>query len=152
MASSPSPSSPPPNTAPTDIDSAAVAQVQAFEQQLQTLQAMIAGQAPAADEPLADKQFLPNDLTAHLAQLQTSFREHLLPLATAQPVQTPVLTEMNRHLRVLNVDATYLQAARQATTRQQRITQICERLQQLAGFAQALSMALQEMAPRPGEP
>jgi len=74
-----------------------------------------------------------------VAQLQANFRTQLLPLAMVQPAQTAILTEINRHLRLLSVDATFLQAARQPQTRQQRIGRIRERIQQLLGFVQALT-------------
>ncbi|MEO0759171.1 MAG: heterocyst frequency control protein PatD [Cyanobacteria bacterium J06648_16] len=100
--------------------------IQSFEQQLAALQTILGnGQESAA-------------IATAVTALQTTFRQLLLPLAPNHPDQTPIFTEMNRHLRLLAVDATFLRTARQAATQQQRQAQIDNRLQQLAGFAEAL--------------
>jgi len=103
--------------------------INAFEQQLLQWQATL-------NAPLSPNSALVQSVRA----LQISFRDTLLPLAL--PQQTPIVTEMNRHLRLLAVDVTFLQAARQATTRQQRTEQIQSRLQQLPGFTQALQASV----------
>lgn len=47
-------------------------------------------------------------------------------------------TEINKQLRLLGADFTFLKAARQAHTQQQRRTQIGDRLQVLIGYCDAL--------------
>jgi len=47
-------------------------------------------------------------------------------------------TEINKQLRLLGADFTFLKAARQANTQQQRRTQICDRLQVLISYCDAL--------------
>ena len=47
-------------------------------------------------------------------------------------------TEIHRHMRLLAVEVNFLQSARQSDKRQQRLTQLEQRLQQLQGFARVL--------------
>ena len=109
------------------------AQLKAFNQQLLHLQTQLAAES-AQPADLAD----PIDIVGSVTQLRTHFLNQVLPLSAALPTQTPAFTEMNRHLRLLSVDTSFLQAAKQPATRQQRLSQIQGRLQQLLGFTQAL--------------
>lgn len=47
-------------------------------------------------------------------------------------------TEIHKQLRLLGTDLTFLQAARQVSTAEQRRTQICNRLATLIGYCKAL--------------
>lgn len=77
-------------------------------------------------------------------QLQTFFSQDLWPLI--RPLELPqhqsqwnsAITEMHRHMRLLSVEISFVQAARQGNTRQQRLAQIEQRLEELQGFTQAL--------------
>ncbi|MEO1592967.1 MAG: hypothetical protein AAFU71_16975, partial [Cyanobacteria bacterium J06632_22] len=88
-------------TASPPVEAGPLSTATAFEQRLQQVQADLAQEQPIAGT---------------VAQLQADFRSQLLPLAPALPAQTPIFTEMNRHLRLLSVDVTFLQAARQPAT------------------------------------
>ncbi|NJL46674.1 MAG: heterocyst frequency control protein PatD [Leptolyngbyaceae cyanobacterium SM2_5_2] len=74
---------------------------------------------------------------------QQHFQSQILPLGEeSSPALQPILTEMNRTLRLLAMDVAFLQAARQPLKAQQRQQQMGERLQQLLGFCEALSQAI----------
>lgn len=47
-------------------------------------------------------------------------------------------TEIHKQLRLLGTDLTFLQAAQQASTAEQRRTQICNRLVTLIGYCKVL--------------
>ena len=76
--------------------------------------------------------------------LQTFFRQNLWPLATQlelpqhQAQWLSATTEIQRHMRLLTVEISFAQAARQGPTRQQRLGQIEHRLEQLQGFTQVM--------------
>ena len=75
---------------------------------------------------------------------QQGFQQDVLPLLEAdwEPAALaqvqPILTEMNRTLRLLGMDVAFLQTARQSMTTQQRQRQMIDRLEQLEGFCQGL--------------
>jgi hypothetical protein len=73
---------------------------------------------------------------------QQHFQHQILPLGNELANAQPVLTEMNRTLRLLAMDVAFLQAARQSSTTQQRQRQLIEKLEQLLGFCQALEQAI----------
>ncbi len=75
-------------------------------------------------------------LQAQFLLAQQHFQHQLLPSTQ------PVLTEINRTLRLLAMDVAFLQAARQTTTTQQRQRQLGEKVQQLLGFCTALEAAI----------
>jgi hypothetical protein len=79
---------------------------------------------------------------------QQQFQHQIMPLAGPYPSTQPVLTEMNRTLRLLAMDVAFLQAARQSVTAQQRQRQMDEKLTQLLAFCQALAAAID---PAPSE-
>ncbi|TVQ13615.1 MAG: hypothetical protein EA368_01935 [Leptolyngbya sp. DLM2.Bin27] len=79
---------------------------------------------------------------------QQQFQHQVMPLAGPYPSAQPVLTEMNRTLRLLAMDVAFLQAARQSVTTQQRQHQMDEKLTQLLAFCQALGAAI---GPAPAE-
>ncbi|HZG39821.1 MAG TPA: heterocyst frequency control protein PatD [Nodosilinea sp.] len=101
--------------------------------QLQSLTTLV--QAANPDGQSLQAQFL-------LAQQQ--FQQQLLPLGEEMTSAQPVLTEMNRTLRLLAMDVAFLQAARQSATTQRRQRQMVEKLEQLLGFCQALEQAIAE--------
>lgn len=110
----------------------AIAAVHRLQAQICDLQAL--GQQANPNEAALQSQFL-------MAQQQ--FQAELLPLSGSPSANLPpILTEMNRTLRLLAMDVAFLQAARQPMKRQQRQRQLLEKLQQLSGFCDALLAAL----------
>jgi hypothetical protein len=83
-------------------------------------------------------------IQAEIAQLQKNFQEEILtlsleilPAASAQQVQA-FQVEMNKQLRLLNMDSMFLQVARQPTTIAQRQHQIRDRLKILIRYCALL--------------
>ncbi|MBW4463701.1 MAG: heterocyst frequency control protein PatD [Nodosilinea sp. WJT8-NPBG4] len=81
-------------------------------------------------------------LQAQFLLAQQQFQHQMLPLGEDLPSAQPVLTEINRTLRLLAMDVAFLQTARQSTTAQQRQQQMLEKLGQLLSFCQALEQAI----------
>ncbi|MEA5450892.1 heterocyst frequency control protein PatD [Leptolyngbya sp. CCNP1308] len=81
-------------------------------------------------------------LQAQFLLTQQHFQHQMLPLGDDLPSAQPVLTEMNRTLRLLAMDVAFLQAARQSTTAQQRQRQMVEKLGQLLSFCEAMAQAI----------
>lgn len=83
-------------------------------------------------------------LSAALKELQAYFQREVMALevdALAADKTSQVLshrTEMHKQLRLLKMDAMFLQAARQSATTQQRLKQVRERLQLLLEGCQAI--------------
>ncbi len=77
--------------------------------------------------------------------IQQTFQRQVLPLGdevTHPETVQPILTEMNRILRLLGTDIAFMQAARKSMTVQQRQAQMAEKLQKLLAFCEALRKAL----------
>lgn len=87
-------------------------------------------------------------LQAQSRSLQQQFREILsLAAETAfspgiEPQIRPCLTEINRLVRLIGLDAAFLKTARQTQTVQARQAQLRERVTQLQALCQALQIAL----------
>jgi len=83
-------------------------------------------------------------LKQDFAQLQAVFTEEIanLSLNDLDPLLTSrlqsYLTEINKQLQLLAIDLSFLQASRQPTTTQTKITQICKRLETLTNYCQAV--------------
>ncbi|HSM80742.1 MAG TPA: heterocyst frequency control protein PatD [Nodosilinea sp.] len=90
-----------------------------------------------------------HQLQAEFLAAQQHFQHQVMPLAEPYPSGQPMLTEMNRTLRLLAMDVTFLLAARQPTTAQQRQRQMGDKLTQLLGFCEALEQAIAAAAPDP---
>ena len=77
-------------------------------------------------------------------QLQIFFNQNLwiiisqLELPQHQSQWNSMITEIHRHMRLLTVEISFAQAANHSDTRQQRLGQIKQRLEQLQGFTQVL--------------
>ena len=85
----------------------------------------------------------PRELQGTFLAVQQVFQQQILPLGTAsQPGIQPLLTEMNRTLRLVAMDVAFLQTARQTITRQQRQRQMLTKLAQLETFTTSLQQAL----------
>lgn len=83
-------------------------------------------------------------LKAEVIGLQHFFQEQLLPLPLSdlpleleQRVQS-YQVEMDKQLRLLNMDVMFLQAARQAATSEHRRKQVSDRLNTLSRYCDAL--------------
>jgi septum formation inhibitor MinC len=104
-----------------------------FQQQLQTLHQTMT--QPEDDRP---------PLKASVASLQQFFQAEILtlnadelPVAIAHFVQS-YQVEMDKQLRLLAMDAQFLQAARQAATASHRQQQIRDRLETLIRYCNAV--------------
>lgn len=79
---------------------------------------------------------------AHI--LQQFYRQSLWQILTQEELTKQqsqwrsTTTEIHRHMRLLVIDVSFAQSARHSHTRQQRLNQIEQRLEQLQGFAQVL--------------
>jgi hypothetical protein len=86
---------------------------------------------------------------------QQCFQQQLLPTLVTLPAAhtlTPLQTEMNRALRLLGIDVSFLQSAQNPMTAQKRQAQMRQRLRQLLDFSQALRTALAPTATPEGTP
>ncbi|MEM1251315.1 MAG: heterocyst frequency control protein PatD [Cyanobacteria bacterium P01_H01_bin.21] len=85
-----------------------------------------------------------DDMAQYANHLQKFFNEILWPLVVDfeltknQSQWRAAITEAHRHMRLLTVEVSFVRSARNSQTRQQRIVQIEQRLNQLQGFTQAL--------------
>ncbi len=81
--------------------------------------------------------------------LQQGFQGQVLPLTTAaDPQLQPILTELNRCLRLLAMDVAFWRSSREPLTQQQRQQQIGERLAQLGMLLEMLSDRLVAIGPQ----
>ncbi len=107
---------------------------QAFKQALKQLQASLIQLETGLDA----------ELMTNFLQVQHFFLQQVITLSP--DLLSPALesrvrscqTEIHKQLRLLGTDFTFLQAAQQATTRNQRQVQIGDRLQTLIGYCDAL--------------
>ena len=105
---------------------------QKFQQTLEQLQRIIA----------LDQDF--NSLRQSFAQIQQIFQGEIASLSgddlnssSASRLQS-YLTEIDKQLRLLAIDMTFLQAALKPATAQTRLAQISSRLHTLNGYCQAI--------------
>ena len=83
-------------------------------------------------------------LQEKLRQLQQFFQERIISLpddgleGSAASRWQSIQTEMHRTLRLLGTDILFLRSSRQATTTEQRLGTIGDRLSQLIGYCQAI--------------
>ncbi|MBE7383489.1 MAG: heterocyst frequency control protein PatD [Leptolyngbya sp. SIO1E4] len=73
---------------------------------------------------------------------QQLYQQQLLPTLTASPAAasfTPYQTEINRAFRLLGMDVTFLQTAKNAITVQKRQAQMQQRLSTLLEFSRGLA-------------
>ncbi|PSN19889.1 hypothetical protein C7271_05030 [filamentous cyanobacterium CCP5] len=84
----------------------------------------------------------PDGIQRMFLALQQRFQTQLLATIASdgdrQAAVQPILTEMNRTLRLLGMDVAFLQTARQSMKVQQRQRQMGDRLFQLQTFCQGL--------------
>ncbi len=84
------------------------------------------------------------ELRENLAQLQEFFGQQIVPLVDANSREQSYKTEINKQLRLLEVDMMFLQGARQSTTSQSRLKTIEERIDTLIRYCQAITQAVEE--------
>lgn len=105
---------------------------QTLSQSLQTLQNQVTQANPD-----------PMKLRSQFLEAQQWFQQKIIGLDVddqLEPADESTVrsynTEINKHLRLLGMDLTFLQAAKQPTTAQQRQAQIRDRIQTLLAFCQ----------------
>ena len=84
------------------------------------------------------------ELKENLAQLQEFFGQQIVPLVDANSREQSYKTEINKQVRLLEVDLMFLQGARQSTTSQSRLKTIEERIDTLIRYCQAITQAVEE--------
>jgi hypothetical protein len=83
-------------------------------------------------------------LKQNVAQLQEFFVQQIAPLVDANSREQSYKTEINKQLRLLEVDMMFLQGAKQLTTLQARLKTIEERLNTLIRYCQAIIQPAEE--------
>ncbi len=84
------------------------------------------------------------ELKQNLAQLQEFFVQQIVPLVDANSREQSYKTEINKQLRLLEVDMMFLQGAKQLTTSQARLKTIEERLDTLIRYCQAITQPIKQ--------
>ncbi|MEI3652420.1 MAG: heterocyst frequency control protein PatD [Dolichospermum lemmermannii FEM_B0920] len=84
------------------------------------------------------------ELKQNLAQLQGFFIQQIVPLVDANSREQSYKTEINKQLRLLEVDMMFLQGAKQLTTLQSRLKTIEERIDTLIRYCQAIIQPIEE--------
>jgi hypothetical protein len=78
-------------------------------------------------------------LQRRVADLQQLFQREILPLAITQGTkEQSYRTEISKQLRLLEIDITFFQGARQAATTQARLQTISDRLTTLIQYCHAI--------------
>ncbi|AFY41990.1 heterocyst frequency control protein PatD [Nostoc sp. PCC 7107] len=77
-------------------------------------------------------------LRQRVADLQQLFQQEIVPLATIDSKEQSFRTEISKQLRLLEIDVTFLQGARQAATTQARLQTISDRLTTLIQYCHAI--------------
>lgn len=89
----------------------------------------------------------PRELQGTFLTVQQVFQQQVLPLGgedtSDKTALQPLLTEMNRTLRLMAMDIAFLQTARQPITQQQRQRQILTKIDQLEAFIATLQQTLE---------
>ncbi len=89
----------------------------------------------------------PRELQGTFVTIQQIFQQQVLPLggedASENTALQPLLTEINRTLRLMAMDIAFLQTARQPITQQQRQRQMLAKMEQLEAFITTLQQTLE---------
>lgn len=75
---------------------------------------------------------------ASLRSLRQTFQKEIQPIQSDEYRIHSVLVEINKQMRLLNLDATFLQTARQPETIQTRSGQLRDRLKLLLNYCEAI--------------
>ncbi len=117
-------------------DSTEFRRLATFVEQLEALQRI--AQGAQIDGRSLQQQFL---------QTQQLYQTQLLPTLAESPAAASLMTyqtEINRALRLLGMDVTFMQSAKNPITRQKRQAQMLERLETVLGFCRGLQSAMTE--------
>ncbi|MFM7407289.1 MAG: heterocyst frequency control protein PatD [Cuspidothrix sp.] len=79
-----------------------------------------------------------SELRLCLTQLHTFFIQQIVPLEDANAREKSYKTELNKQLRLLEVDVMFLKGAKQSATSQARLNTITERVDTLIRYCQAI--------------
>jgi hypothetical protein len=89
----------------------------------------------------------PRELQGAFLTIQQIFQQQVLPLGgedtSDHAALQPLLTEINRTLRLMAMDIAFLQTARQPITQQQRQRQMLAKMDQLEAFITTLQQTLE---------
>ena len=91
-----------------------------------------------------------SSLHQHFLAVQQLYQQQLLPTLIASPSSTSFITyqtEINRTFRLLGIDVTFLQTAKDAMVVQKRQVKIQQRLQTLLDFSRGLEQQLENLHP-----
>ncbi|MBE9208032.1 heterocyst frequency control protein PatD [Nostoc sp. LEGE 06077] len=83
-----------------------------------------------------------------VADLQQLFQREIVPLATVNSKEQSFRTEISKQLRLLEIDVTFFQGARQAATATTRLQTISDRLTTVIQYCHAI---LQQETPEVNE-
>jgi hypothetical protein len=81
------------------------------------------------------------EIRQHLTSLDQFFRSQIVPLDDSESIEHTeqmYITEMSKQLRLLEVDIMFLGGARQTSTMEARLKTICDRLNTLVGYCEAV--------------
>ncbi|MCX7592903.1 MAG: heterocyst frequency control protein PatD [Fischerella sp.] len=87
---------------------------------------------------VASKQMDARQLRQHLSSLQQFFQQQIIPLAEEKSLELSYRTEMNKQLRLLEIDVMFFQGARQAATAVDKLKTISDRLTTLIHYCNAI--------------
>jgi hypothetical protein len=84
-----------------------------------------------------------------MQDLHRIFQSQILPQSGSPAMPDPIqryLTETHRLLRLLSTDFSLYRAARAEALQQQRLKGICDRLESLSAYGEAIELALQNLS------
>ncbi|MBW4443256.1 MAG: heterocyst frequency control protein PatD [Plectolyngbya sp. WJT66-NPBG17] len=99
-------------------------------QQFRLLQTTI----DSLDQALNSTRFDQSEINQKIRSLQKFFREEIQPIQSDEYQTHSVLVEINKQMRLLTIDGTFLQTARQAETIENRAGQIRDRIKLLTNY------------------
>lgn len=79
-----------------------------------------------------------NELHQKIRSLQKFFQAEIQPIQSDEYRLHSVLVEINKQMRLLSMDNTFLQAARQAETIETRVNQIRDRIKLLTNYCHVI--------------
>lgn len=87
---------------------------------------------------VATKQLDAHQLRQHLSSLQQFFQQQIIPLTEEKSLELSYRTEMNKQLRLLEIDVMFFQGARHAASAVDRLKTISDRLTTLIHYCNAI--------------
>jgi hypothetical protein len=89
-------------------------------------------------EQIISKEFERTTFKTEFSSFQNLFQAEIQAIQTDDYRVRSVLVEIDKQMRLLKMDAMFLQTARQSETAQQRVNQLRDRLQLLKSYCDAL--------------